>query len=32
MKYGLIGCGNMGSALARSLSRASKDIMFSDSL
>ena len=32
MKYGFIGCGNMGSALARSLSRATKDIMLSDSL
>ena len=30
MKYGLIGCGNMGGAIARALSRATKDIAVSD--
>lgn len=30
MKYGFIGCGNMGGALARALSHATKDIMVSD--
>ena len=30
MKYGFIGCGNMGGAIARSLSKATKDIAVSD--
>lgn len=30
MKYGFIGCGNMGGAVARALSRSSKDILVSD--
>ncbi len=30
MKYGFIGCGNMGGALALALSKATKDIMLSD--
>lgn len=30
MKYGFIGCGNMGGALARALSKTTKDIMLSD--
>ena len=30
MKYGFIGCGNMGSAIARSLSKSTKDILISD--
>lgn len=30
MKYGFIGCGNMGGAIARSLSRSTKDIAVSD--
>lgn len=30
MKYGFIGCGNMGGALARSLSKTTKDIMLCD--
>ena len=30
MKYGFIGCGNMGGAIARALSRATKEIMISD--
>lgn len=30
MKYGFIGCGNMGGALARALSKTTKDIMVSD--
>lgn len=30
MKYGFIGCGNMGGAIARALSRATKDILLSD--
>ena len=32
MKYGFIGCGNMGGALARALSKTTKDIMLSDYL
>ena len=30
MKYGFIGCGNMGGAIARALSRKTKDIAVSD--
>ena len=30
MKYGFIGCGNMGGAIARALSKATKDIMLCD--
>ena len=30
MKYGFIGCGNMGGAIARALSQATKDILVSD--
>ncbi len=30
MKYGFIGCGNMGSAIARALSKRTKDIAVSD--
>ena len=30
MTYGFIGCGNMGGAVARALSRSTKDIMLSD--
>ena len=30
MKYGFIGCGNMGGAVARALSRSTKDIAVSD--
>lgn len=30
MKYGFIGCGNMGGALIRALSKTTKDIMVSD--
>lgn len=30
MKYGFIGCGNMGGALARALSHTTKDILISD--
>ncbi|MGM9548276.1 MAG: pyrroline-5-carboxylate reductase [Faecousia sp.] len=30
MKYGFIGCGNMGGAIARALSKATKDIMVAD--
>ncbi len=30
MKYGFIGCGNMGGALARALSKTTKDIMLAD--
>lgn len=30
MKYGFIGCGNMGGAIARALSRQTKDIMIAD--
>ena len=30
MKYGFIGCGNMGGAIARALSKATQDILISD--
>ncbi len=30
MKYGFIGCGNMGGALARALSKTTKDILLAD--
>lgn len=30
MKYGFIGCGNMGSAIVKSLSQCTKDILISD--
>ena len=30
MKYGFIGCGNMGGAIARSLARSTNDILLSD--
>ena len=30
MKYGFIGCGNMGGAVARALSKSTQDIMLSD--
>ena len=30
MKYGFIGCGNMGGAIARALSNSTKDIMLAD--
>ena len=30
MKYGFIGCGNMGGAIARALSRQTTDIMIAD--
>ncbi len=30
MKYGFIGCGNMGGALARALSKTTKDILIAD--
>ena len=30
MKYGFIGCGNMGGAIAKALSRSTKDIMITD--
>ena len=30
MKYGFIGCGNMGGAIARALSQATKDFMLTD--
>ncbi len=30
MKYGFIGCGNMGGALAQALAKATKDIMLAD--
>ena len=30
MKYGFIGCGNMGGAIARALSTVTKDIMVTD--
>ena len=30
MKYGFIGCGNMGGAIARALSQETKDILISD--
>ena len=32
MKYGFIGCGNMGGALAEALSKSTKDIMLADFL
>ena len=32
MKYGFIGCGNMGGAIARALSHSTKDIMLADFL
>ena len=30
MKYGFIGCGNMGGAIARALSRSTKDMLLTD--
>ncbi len=30
MKYGFIGCGNMGSAIAKALSKSTKDILITD--
>lgn len=30
MKYGFIGCGNMGGAVARALSKSTKNILVSD--
>ena len=30
MKYGFIGCGNMGGAIARALSKSTKDILITD--
>ena len=30
MKYGFIGCGNMGGAIARALSQNTKDILITD--
>ena len=30
MKYGFIGCGNMGGAIAKALSHSTKDILLSD--
>ena len=30
MKYGFIGCGNMGGAIAQALSQVTKDIMITD--
>ena len=30
MKYGFIGCGNMGGAIAKALSKATKSIMITD--
>lgn len=30
MKYGFIGCGNMGGAIAKAVSQVTKDIMVSD--
>ena len=30
MKYGFIGCGNMGGAVAKALSKATTDIKLSD--
>ena len=30
MKYGFLGCGNMGGAIARALSRSTKDIAVTD--
>ena len=32
MKYGFIGCGNMGGAIARALSHSTKDILLADFL
>ena len=32
MKYGFIGCGNMGGAIARALSKSTKDILLADYL
>jgi len=32
MKYGFIGCGNMGGAIARALGRQTKDIMIADQI
>ena len=32
MKYGFIGCGNMGGAIAAALSKATKDILLADPL
>ena len=30
MKYGFLGCGNMGGAIAKALSKVTKDIMVTD--
>ena len=30
MKYGFIGCGNMGGAIASALSKGTKDILLAD--
>ena len=30
MKYGFIGCGNMGGAIARALSQSTKEILVTD--
>ena len=30
MKYGFIGCGNMGGAIARALAKTTNDIMITD--
>ena len=30
MKYGFLGCGNMGGAIARALSQVTKDILVTD--
>ena len=30
MKYGFIGCGNMGGAVARALSKTTRDILVTD--
>ena len=30
MKYGFIGCGNMGGALARALTKTTQDVIISD--
>ena len=30
MKYGFIGCGNMGSAIAKALSKSTRDILVTD--
>ena len=32
MKYGFIGCGNMGGALARALAKTTKEIMLSENI